>query len=92
MTIIPTPDWDAIADEILAPGLFNIRTNDGRLMLSVDTDKAEALYWLDYYQTRYAAGRPMPSGKGYYRELGFHLVELLDDGSYAEPAPDLCAA
>jgi hypothetical protein len=67
------------------PGLFNVREMSGRIMLSCDVECAEAEQWLDFYRTRYAAGRPYQNGKGFHEDHGFHLVQVTADGAYEEP-------
>lgn len=103
MTIfIPSPDWTAIEGDldvaleprptISSPGLYNVRNRAGRIMLACDCERDLAESWLAYYQSRYAQGIPTPSGKGFYPDFGFHLVELTGDGYYVDALPDLCAA
>jgi hypothetical protein len=75
MPIFPqSPDWNALLgpiDEAPVPGLFNIRSRDGQILLMHDCERFEAEQLLSYYTSRYAAGRPMPRWQG--RLPGFRV-------------------
>ncbi|WP_316200950.1 MULTISPECIES: hypothetical protein [unclassified Bradyrhizobium] len=94
MTIVTNLDWLKLVsqDDVPLPGLYNIRDISGRLMLSHDVERFEAEQWLDYYLTRYAAGRPFENGKGFHPDYGFHIVEVTADGAYEESVLEPFAA
>ena len=56
------------------PGNYNISKRNGMLMLVCWVDLRNAVYYLNYYNTKYAAGQPCPNGKGSFPDAGFHIV------------------
>ncbi len=59
-------------------GNFNIKTNDGRLMLGMDVDLRTAEFYLSYYRKQYRPGKPYPNGRGTYPDFGFEIVERVN--------------
>ena len=55
--------------------LYNIKTNDGELMLCEWVEQEEALEWFRYYRDKYRPGKPYPNGRGKYADRGFHIVD-----------------
>lgn len=60
--------------------MYNIRSGlTGMTMLLQNTDRENAEYWLRYYKAKFPAGKPYPSGKGFYPDYNFFIVFVGDD-------------
>jgi hypothetical protein len=62
--------------------MFNIKTNDGRLMLGDWVPFDRAVEALEYYLNKYRPGKKYPNGKGCYPDYGYHIIS--EHGDWAE--------
>jgi len=71
--------WGIAMPDLTRPpyfsGNYNIAKQDGTILLENWVDWRNAVYWLEYYNRKYAPGTPFPNHQGVYTDQGFHIVE-----------------